>query len=70
MMVNNMRSGGRTVARYKNLGNQIAQANPMNKDRLYGDVKALALKFGANFMAPEMVSRYVLDPKGVKALNT
>ena len=69
MMVNNVRTSGRTVARAKNLANQVAQAS-RTQGGLVQSAVGLASRYASDWMAPKALAQYVLDPRGVKALNT
>lgn len=58
LMVNNTRTGGRTVARLRNLAYAITNNNP----------GAMA-SFAADFLTPKFMSRVIFDPASVRALE-
>jgi len=59
IMINNYRTSGREVSRLRNLMHVLATRD-----------SGLASRLVTEIFAPEFVTKYVLDPKGVKALST
>lgn len=58
IMINNNRTGGRTVARAKELAGVIASQDTTFASRL-----------GAELLAPKLLTRYMVTPEGVDALK-
>ena len=70
MTVNNFRTSGRTAARLKPIASQIAQGEGLSVKDLATKAVDTGARWAADILAPHLVSRYVLDPQGVKALTT